>query len=374
VILRTVEEVVAAAEQWSRVPWTRETAELPYFLAQTETRRGVLHPWALFVDGGASAGWVERKRLPAKVGYLTVTAPRLRVLQLAAGGVVATEARAADALAAGLWNALRSGEADALQTSALPLDAPVFAALDRLGGPLERQRFVPAWERRRLVVPASFEVFLASRSKKVRFGIRYDGKRLEEALGDVSVAVYDKPEQLEELARDLDAVSRVTYQRALGMGFADTDEQRRLARLGLEHGWTRAYVLRTGERPVAYWLCALHRGTLLLRSTGYDPEFAQHRPGIYLLMRVIELSCSDQAVQVVDFGPGRSAYKRHFSSETYEERTVLLYAPSFRGRRAAAERNAVLGLSRAARWGVDRAGGTDRLKSAWRGRLRGRAA
>ena len=373
-ILRALDEVAAAAEQWQRTPWTRETAEHPYFLAESEARAGVLHPWAAFGDGWAAAGWVEEKRLPAAIGYLKLYAPRLRVLQLAAGGVVARDAEAGSELAATLEAELAAGVADAVQTSALPVESPEHTALASLGGPLERQRFAPSWQRQRLVLPASFEEFLASRSRKVRFGVRYDGKRLEEALGAVSVGIYDRPEQLEKLAADVDAVARVTYQRALGMGFADGEQQRRLARIGLEHGWLRAYVLYDGERPIAYWLCSVHRGTLLLRTTGFDPEYAPHRPGIYLLMRVIEHACGDPELRVLDFGPGRSAYKSHFSNETYDERTVLVFAPTFRGRRAAFGRNAVLGLGRAARWAVDRTGSTDKLKKAWRGRLRERAA
>lgn len=376
-VLRSLTEIETRREAWERTPWMRELAEYPYYVASADGE-GVSGPFAVLVrrDGevaAAAVGRIETKRLPAAIGYLRLHSPRLRILQLTAGGVVVRGSEAAGVLGNALRDVLAAGEADALAVPALPVDSPEYEALVSLGGPLERQRFVAPWTRRRLVLPATFDEFLASRSKKVRFGIRYDGKRLLEALGDVSVAVLDRPEQLDQLAHDVDTVARLTYQRALGVGFVDTDEQRRLARIGLEHGWTRAYVLRHDERPIAYWLCSVHRGTMLLRTTGYDPEYAAHRPGIYLLMRAIEHACGDPAVQVVDFGPGRSSYKRHFGSETYQERNLLVFAPTVRGRSVNLVRTAVAGTGRTARWVLDRAGVTDRLKRAWRQRLRARA-
>ena len=54
------------------------------------------------------------------------------------------------------------------------MDSQAYRAFAALGGPLERQRFVPVWERRLLDLPASFDEFLAGRSRKIRFGVRYD--------------------------------------------------------------------------------------------------------------------------------------------------------------------------------------------------------
>lgn len=373
-VVRGAEDVAASRELWDGTPWTRELAEHPYFVSPGDSDADS-PPFAVFVQrdrrvAAAAAGRFETKRIPVALGYRPLHAPLLRVLQLAAGGVVAVEEEAATVLARTLGSVLATGEADVLAVPAMPVASPAYAELAALGGPLERQRFVPAWTRRRLVVPESFDAFLASRSKKIRFGIRYDGKKLEEALGEVSVGVYDRPEQLDTLVRDLDAVARLTYQRALGMGFVDGEIERRQTALALEHGWVRGYVLYHGERPIAYWLCSLHRGTLMLRTTGYDPAYAAHRPGIYLLMRLIEHACGDPAVEIVDFGPGRSSYKRHFSNETYEERNLLVFAPTLRGRRVNAIRTAVHGTGRLARWALDRMGATDRLKKAWRQRLR----
>jgi len=369
VIARGHEAIAHIEPLWRRVAWQSEQAEFEHFVASAED----VEPLAVVVGDGeaAAAGRLRSRRLDTAVGYLRLYAPTVRALELVSGGVVAHDAAAARELAARLWSVLVARDAEALVVPALPVDSQAFASLASLGGPLERQRLVPTWTRRRLRLPESFDAFLASRSRKVRSGIRYDAKRLEEALGTArEVTVYSDATQLDRLVADLERVAAATYQRALGAGFVDTPQARRLLRVDLEHGWARAYVLSDGARPVAFWLCSVHGRTITTRTTGYDAGYARHRPGIYLLMRVIADACADPGLDVLDFGPGRSEYKRHFSNEGYEERNIVVYAPALRPRSINVARTAILGLSAGARRALDATGGTTRLKTAWRARLR----
>jgi hypothetical protein len=352
-VARSPEELELLRPGWDNVAWTRADAEYDYFAAYLRTRTGTLRPFALLVfrDGGVAAaavGRVESTRLPSRFGYLRLYAPRVRLLQLVPGG-----------------------EADVLSLPAMPVESEEYRAFAAIGGPLERERFTTAWTRRRLVLPATYDEFLASRSARLRARVRNYGRRLEKALdGEISVQVLRRVDQLEQLAGDLDAVARLTYQRAVGGGFTDTPEERRLAAIGLEHGWLRAWVLYHRERPIAYWLCGVHRDTIMLRTTGYDPAYAEHRPGTYLLLRVIEDACADPQLRVLDFGPGRSPYKQLFSSESYEERNLVVFAPTLRGRSINLVRSGILGLAWSARRVLDATQQTERLKTAWRRRLR----
>jgi hypothetical protein len=376
-VARTVEEVERLAASWSKLPWGGEQAEHAYFVASAHARAGRDRPFALLLFSGeepvaGAAGRVESRQLETRIGYLRAYAPTASVLQIVPGGIVATDTSVVPPLTDALRAALAGGEADALALPALPVESELFAALAELGGPLERQRLIPTWPRRRLVLPVSFEEFLASRSRKIRAGIRYDAKKLLNALGDdLTVEVFRDALSLERVVRDLDTIARSTYQRALGAGFADTDERRSLLRVGLEHGWARPHILYHLGEPISYWLCSVHRDRITLNTTGYLPAYAPYRVGIYLLMRVIEDACADPALRILDFGPGRSAYKLHFSNEGYEERNIVVFAPTWRGRRINVTRTAVLGIAWLGRRAVDSTGFTDRLKSAWRGRLRG---
>jgi Acetyltransferase (GNAT) domain len=376
-VVRTAAGLERLAPEWAAIPWEREEAELDYLLARVEARPEAVAPFAILVRRGgepaaALAARIENRRLSTAFGPRTVYAPRVRILQVVDGGIVAPDPGAIPRLVQALQAALAAGDADAAAIPPLPLDSPLYAALASAGGPLDRQRFISPWQRRLLALPASFEEYLETRSGKVRFGIRYDAKKLLAALGDeLSVAILDAPGDCERLVAGLERVARLTYQRSIGAGFADTPEQRRLAEVGLAHGWLRAYVLYRNETPIAFWLCAVHGETILLKTTGFDPEYLRLRVGVYLLMRVIEHACADPALRVLDFGPGDADYKRYFSSESRPERNLVLFAPSLRARRVNAARTGILGAASAARWLSDRASLTERLKARRRRSLRG---
>jgi CelD/BcsL family acetyltransferase involved in cellulose biosynthesis len=342
-ILRGRGEVEARADEWSRITWSSELGELAYFLAEPG------EPLALIEPPAALVGKVGERRLESRVGYVRVYAPRLRVLR------VVSVAGDAAALAR---TALR--EVDVVAVPALPLDSVEYRAL----APLASGRH-PSWTRRRLVLPESFDAFLAGLGRKSRAGVRYDGKRLEEAFA-ARVEIVREPS---EAAIDaLDSIARTTYQRRLGAGFSL--ERADALRVALAHGWARVYLLYDGDTPVAFWWCALHGETIRLNTTGYLQRYAAQRPGIYLLMRVIEDAIADPALRVLDFGPGRSAYKQHFANDGYEERNLLLFAPTLRAQRARAIRAGVDMLAAGVRRALDATGGTQRVKTAWRRRLR----
>ncbi len=361
---------------WRRVEWGREEAAYEYFAARLRTRADVIAPFAVFVvDGGepvaALAGRVELRLLKTTLGYKVVYAPRVRLLHVVDGGLVASGPAARGALVAALRAELAGGGVDAIGFPPLPLDSDLFGALETLGGPLERQPLIAPWTRRRLVLPATFEEFVASRSSNTRWRIRRDAKRLVAEYGDrLTVEIVRDRSGLDRLVRDADRVARSTYQRALGAGFADTPEQRTLAAVGLEHGWIRGYLLYLDAEPIAYWLCSVYDGTILIRTAGYDNAYAEQRVGIHLLMRVVEDACADPALRVLDYGPGDAAYKQQFSNEQWQERNLVVFAPSFRGRRINLTRTGIVAPVRVVRRVLDATSLTDRVRTHWRNRLR----
>jgi hypothetical protein len=329
---------------WPQLDWHTEQAEQAYFLADPGERV------TRFEGDAALVGRVAERRLESRVGYLRVYAPMLRVLRLV--DVVGD----AGAIARDVLN-----EVDVVTTPALPIDSVEYRSLLPLNG----DPFTPTWERRLLVLPESWDAFLASRTRKIRAGIRYDMKRLEESI-DARVQVVR--DWSDELVDALESVAQTTYQRQLAAGFSR--ERADVLRVAFEHGWARVYLLHDSDRPVAFWWCGVHRDRIRLNTTGYLPEYARHRPGIYLLMHVIRDAIEDPALRVLDFGPGRSDYKRHFSNDSYLERNLVLYAPTFRAQRARVMRTGIAGVTSGIRRALDATGATQRVKTAWRRRLR----
>jgi CelD/BcsL family acetyltransferase involved in cellulose biosynthesis len=325
----------------------------------------VIGPFAAVAfDGDAPvaglAARLELRRLEAAVGYRVLYAPDVRALQVVDGGLAGDAAP----LAGALGRALEHGEADVVLLPPLERGSGLEAAFASLGGRFDRQPLIAPWTRRLLRLPGSFEEYLASRSHRTRKGIRQEERKLAAAFGDrLSIERLDQPADLERLVAAADRVAGAAYQRGLGGGFADTPEQRELTRVGLEHGWLAGYLLFLDDRPIAYWLCSAYNSTILLRTGGYDPAYAEHRPGIHLLMRAIADACDDPALETFDFGPGDAAYKQQFSNASRVERNAVIFAPSFRARRINAARTAILVPTRAARVALDTANLTSRVRS-----------
>ncbi|HWB23578.1 MAG TPA: GNAT family N-acetyltransferase [Gaiellaceae bacterium] len=375
-IARTVEEIEALRSSLAVLPWEREEAELDSFLVRLAARPTALGPYAIVVFRGDEPvagliGRLESRRLNTNVGYRVVYAPRVRILQIVDGGVVAIDAAARSRLVSALGEALARGDAEVAALPPLEGGSELSRQLSALGGPLERQRFVPLWTRRRLVLAESFDAFLASRSWETRRGIKKTANRLRTKFGDeMRVEVLREPESLDRLVHDLDRIASLTYHRAVGAGFADTPEHRELARIGLEKGRTRAYVLYHGEVPIAYWLSSVYGGTMYLQTTGFDNAYSSHRVGNYLLMRLFEDAFADPAIDVIDFGPGDADYKRLYTNDGVRERNLFIFAPTFRARRINLTRTAILGFALVARRVADATHATDRVKALWRKRLR----
>jgi hypothetical protein len=375
-VARTFADVERLAALWDAIPWQREEAERAFFLARAGARSDTLAPFAIFVLNGerpvgALAGRIDSRRLPAKLGYTTLYAPRVRLLHVIDGGVYLPEHETLEAARAVVEAALRTSEFDAVALPNLPIDSPVLDAFESLGGPWRRQRRSRAQPRRRLVLPDSFEQFVAPRSANTRWRIRRDPRRLAETFGDeLSLEIVREPSQIERLFADAERVARATYQRALGAGFADTPERRALTEVALANGWLRGYLLYLRGEPIAFWICSVYRGTLLIRLTGYDQAYAELRVGLFLLMKVIEDAIEDPDVSIVDFGQGEAAYKQQFGDTSELERDLIVFAPTPRAVRINILRNVVLVSADGARRALDATQLTDRVRSGWRDRLR----
>ena len=376
VVARSVEEALALRDAWQALPIGGPHADLDFYLAVVDEREEALAPHAvLLLDDGVpsalAAMRLEEIPLVATLGYREVYRPRVRALTLVPGGVAAADPSVEHELAHYLLRSLEDGEADVLSLPSLRSDSELSATVHSAAGPLRRSHFAEIRTHRRLHLPATFDEFLASRTKKVRSGVRYDTKRLDQRLGDrLRVDRLHAPDDFERIFRDLVRVAELTYQRGLGAGFADTRERRRLTKLSLERGWFYAWVLYDEETPVAFWQGNVYRRIYHSGTTGYDPAYRTDRVGIYLLMRVIEDLCRIPDIDILDFGFGDADYKRHFSDEAWSESDLVVFAAKPRPLAINATRTAVMGSAYGLRRGLDRLGLTDRVKAAWRGRLR----
>lgn len=313
---------------------------------------------------------IEHTRLPVRLGYHTIYAPQVRVLNVVQGGALGDEGSALAAAFDEAHGALRQSEADVLRLRAVRVGSPLHRHATERASRWTRGRAWPATPRWRLNLPATLDEILELQSARTRGNHRRYARRLDERFGDrLSFDVYRDATDLPQLLLDCETVAAKTYQRALGAGFAVGSADRRLIELGAEKGWLRGYVLSIDREPRAFWLGNAYDRVFFTGPTGYDPALADLRLGTSVLMRMLEDLCGDPDVDEVDWGLGDGEYKRHFATHGWLEEDLLVFAPTFRGVRINLTRTTLLGATGAARRVAERVPALQGVKRRWRGRL-----
>ena len=373
-VARTFDDVEALRPEWEALQSPALTSDLDFFLTYLRHAPGVVRPHVVHVeeDGRRAllVGRLEDQRLPAKLGYATVSNPRVRTIVVAYGGVLgdADEASAPDLVDA-LWRSVSPKEADLVRVRMLKLGSPFHTVASERAPRLRRDHLAEPLPHWRSALPGSLEEFLALRKKKVRRQARKDAVNMRETYGDdVSVRVFRASEDLDRLFEDSAAVHRTTYQAGLGVGFSSDELHRRLTQLTMERGWFRGYVLYLRAEPVAFCHGHVYRNTFGLDATGFDPAHAESRPGGFLLMRLIEDLCADESVHAFDFGFGDATYKRQLGDESWLERDVSVWTPRPRSIRLNLTRTVLAGADSAARAALRRGGLVTKARRIWRTR------
>jgi CelD/BcsL family acetyltransferase involved in cellulose biosynthesis len=375
-VVRDADGIEALGPAWRALQW-HYNADIDFYRTLMRSRSTIVRPHVVALSrnerpAAILAGRLEEGPFECKLGYRSVYAPRVRALVVPYGGIMGDRSpEVTETLLRAVQDALAGGEADLALFAKLPMTSALFRQARRIPGFLSRDRFETASPHHRLRLGGSFESFLKSCSRNSRENVRRYSKRLLKKFGDrLAVKCLRREDQLDELARDVGAIVPKTYQAGLGVGFLSTPEERELVALAARRGWLRAYVLTIAGKPVAFWPGYQYDGTFFVAIPGYDPTFRDYRVGNFLLMKVIEESCSNEAVQALDFGFGDAQYKRSFSNEHWNESDLCIFAPTMRGVRLNAIRSAIGAIDRSARWCLSRTELLQRVKTRWRERLR----
>jgi Acetyltransferase (GNAT) domain len=379
-VLRSVPELGSVREPWLRLQDDQILAD-PDFFEASQQDPAVIRPHVVVLerDGEPEAMFVariEQLRLVSRLGYRKLYAPEVRSITVVYGGILGdVDEDVFRLLLASVRDSLANGEADIASFRYLPIDSPFYRIAANEAPFLSRQHKADVETTWELELPGSIDDVLQLCSSKTRKNLRWYARKLERTYeGQLEIRRYTRPGQIDDFFRDIEVVAPKTYQGGLGVALRDTPLHRARTSLCLERGWLRGYVLVLDGLPCAFHYGEVYQGRFRLGRPGYDPAFAEFGVGTYLLLKVLEDLCRDEAARVVDYGMGHADFKERFSTRSWEEGSVIIYAPTFRGARINLTRTGLETSIGVAKRVAGRANLTRSLKRRFRERAPGSSA
>jgi len=361
--------------EWQQNP----NADIDFVKFILEIRPECEHPYVVCVRNGNETeallvGRLEHPRVSIKVGYLQVARPELRVISFLYGGLLGTlNQQSSDELVRVIADRIARRDADVAFFSHVRQGSPLALSLQSVPGIFRRDAVSNVQPHRSLRIPESLDCFYAGLSPKVRKNQKWQAKKLLESFAQrVEVRSYTKVEDLDILFQDVDQIASTTYQRGLGVGFADTPETRGRMQLAARNGWLQAFVLYLADKPGAFWIGTRYRNCFFSDFMGYDSTHAKYSPGMYLVLKGIQQFCEEsgsERVSEIDFGLGDAQYKQVLATDSWMEESSYIYSLSPRGAALNLSRTITSVVDRSARSILRKLNLEDAVKTGWRKRV-----
>src|SRR5580765_6575407 len=214
------------------------------------------------------------------------------------------------------WMALlqsRTAEPVEWELHAVPETSPTVASLPPLAGACGLAASATVEERCPvLILPSSWETYLARLSGKHRHELQRKMRRLERDAPDARVSCVSAPSDVSSRLGDFLALHRST--RVGKARFMDERMERffRAALAGFaERAAARLWFLDTASGPIAAFVTIEWDGTVGLYNSGFAPDRAALSPGVVLLAQLIR-DAIGRGRGKFDFLRGEERYKYEF--------------------------------------------------------------
>ena len=161
----------------------------------------------------------------------------------------------------------------------------------------------------------SWDDFLASKSSNFRQQARRRERKLAEQH-ELRFRLADDPARLDA---DLEVLFALHEERWTEAGSGALRERRAafhrdFARVALERGWLRLWLLELDGRPAAAWYGLRFAGRELYYQAGRDPAFERQAVGFVLLVHTVREAMND-GMREYDFLRGGEGYKDRFTDD-----------------------------------------------------------
>ncbi len=335
VVLQTVDEIRERSADWSRLHGCSARAnlfdDLDYFLASCVHDRRVHSPYVLFLyrDGepvGALIGRIQDSRLEFRIGYLAPIGRSVRALSIVRGGILAAESNPAclGRMIRRARELISKGIVKAILYNGVEDDSLVDEVLSRSATALQRHYILRRHIHYFTQVRESMDEFFAVR-RDSRRKVRQEYRAFHREYGDCAkFRTFAGPEDLALFLADAERVAAQTYQRRLGVGFANSEMERELYRRASNSGAFQSYVLYVNAVPIAFMVGLGVGNTYFALQMGYERRYRSSSPGTVMILSILEHLGKQGRYVYFDWGIGEGVHKhKHHDFYTKESSMVM---------------------------------------------------
>lgn len=332
-VATSLAEVATFRSLWGSFPIRDIDCDIDFFMTVIESAEEVIRPHVLHISRPAShdllvVARLEKLTLPLRIGYTALGKVTLRALVISFDGILGSQGRVDEDLVFDCLHRYLVKQADIILMRNVDVAGDRYSAAMASMTRLLRGTGQPPSRRWIADIPGSFDEFLANRSSKTRNTLRRHDRALRTNFENrLRLRRFERPEEIDELCRDMEIVASRSYQNGLGVAFSGSQIEMALISLGLRKGWHRTWILYLDGRPVSFWTGMAYGNTFFIGTPGFDPEFAKDSVGRFTMLRMIEDLCADPKISRLDFGQGEAEYKSAFGRCARLEREILLIAP-----------------------------------------------
>lgn len=331
-ILRSLEEIEMIRADWTRLSSNPEN-NWDLYWSLIRKRRPPAEPYvaALLEDcrlRAAFVGRVEKSHVRLKLGYWRPVRLSVRRIVVPMQGLLGqADEVTLRALIERVVEDLRDRRADLAVFEYLELGSALHRAAKGIALGFWMRDLVPTRQIHRYVrLPATFKEYVRQHRRLLE-----KARRFEKAFeGRYEHRLLRHEDDIDVFCEGADAVMRKTYQRALGVGFSISEENREKIQAAARQSAWRSFVTLVDGRIVAFWCGCSFAGTWICWWTGYDPDYQQFSPGLVASTRMVERLIGE-GVTTIDFGGGDATHKERLGNDFRWEESVCVYAPEFKG-------------------------------------------
>src|SRR5271157_3511930 len=268
-----VEDIRPIWTSWQSNP----NADIDFYLTVLRSRPEMFSPRILVLYRGDRPeamliGRIDHSLLEFKVGYKTLYKVPVRQLTLINGGRLGNlSLQNCEFLVREMMSALKREKIDLVFLNHVRADSALYQAVTRLPGFFSQGHFQTPVVHRTMLLPPTVEELYRGLSAKVRKNLKWQAKKLlNDFPNAIEIRTLGTVQEVDRLIQDVEQIAKKTYQRGLGVGFADGPELRQRILLEAERGWLRARILYIAGTPAAFWIGNLYGDTFHSNYMGYD--------------------------------------------------------------------------------------------------------